>query len=640
MRTIFLAASFLLTALCCTQAQVPQPSPTLTPGASNTWNLDWEGVYGRGYFLQHSDDLVSWQYFPLMEMGWGNTIPYGFASSAEKFFVRLRYTDDTTDFYWGDYDGDGVSNWDEIHSLGIDPFAADTDGDGVPDGAEIDMGTDPDDDQSAPDFWWQRTTRDLQYDFDDYEPPNNTGYLTRSALWNASLNSTEQLSARIPFPALKGRLEELTFPSTLAAEQGAGGLEAAQGYSNLLPDPPCYHATLNHQRHWLRIAAASDVALHRTLVLITERSVDDVEQSKVIESETLTIPAGQVASGESDADPGFDNDFSDNQYHSEQVTTTPYEVKVERDEDVVDDNWKPVAGTLAKALPGERINLRVDTSNFPGDVTVGGFEWMLPAKVFKNYTTTDNKGELVELEATDLNQQSIGFHFTTDGLKDVRVKFNVDGTAVEAKVEIKVEKPVSTFTTDKGGVRLGVGPLGIHALGFMGANNPLYGVKYTASVTTPDGWANGQFVYSQLIKSKREFTNPPSGNATVLGDGVTWKHDGPFPYGTAAATFTADGVTPGIHGDSPSEAADSVFRSTIEIAESFQTYLMFRPAGTASRYVPLRKINWNWGGNATPADNWTAVTDAVSAADAAGAETDEHPEWDDNARNDEEQDAN
>ena len=117
---------------------------------------------------------------------------------------------------------------------------------------------------------------------------------------------------------------------------------------------------------------------------------------------------------------------------------------------------------------------------------------------------------------------------------------------------------------------------------------------------------------------------------------MTWKHDGSFPYGTAAATFTADGVTPGIHGDSTSEPADSLFRSTIEITESFQTYLMFRPAGTASRYVPLRKINWNWGGKATATDNWTNVTDPVSVADAEGAETNQHPEWDDNAENDEE----
>jgi Bacterial TSP3 repeat len=640
MRALFLSLVGLLCVVTVSQAQIPQPSPTLTEGTSNTWNLDWEGVPGRTYFMQQSDDLVSWQFFPMIEIGYGYTIPYGFTSSAEKCFVRLVYTDDPIDDpYYGDFDGDGVSNWDEVNVYGTNPLNADSDGDGVPDGAD----TAPNDDSVFPAFWWQRTTRELQYDFDDYEPPNNHGILERSALWDSSLNSTEQLSAAIPFPALKGRLEELAFPTTLLSAQGAGGLEPAGGYSTLLPNPPCYHATLNHHRHWLRLAGASDVVLHRTVVFITERSVDDVEQSKVIETETLTIPTGELVSEESDIEPGFQSDFSGNEYHSEQVSTKPYEVKVERDEDAVYGNWKPLAGKLAKALPGERINLRVDTSNFPANVTVGGFEWVLPAKVFKDYTTTNNKGELVPLVAADLNQPSLGFYFTTDGLKDVRVKFNVDGTAVEAKATIKVEKPTSTFTTVKGAVRLGAGPfapLVPHSLGFLGATDAFFGVKYIGSVTTPAGWPDGKFVYAQLIKSKRNYTNPPSGNATVLGDGVTWKHDGPFPYGGAAATFTANGQVINNHGDSPSEAADSDLRTTIEIAESFQTYLMFRPDGSASCYVPLRKINWNWGAKATAADSWAAVTDPVSVVDAASVETDLHPEWNDNARNDQEQNVN
>lgn len=33
-------------------AQTPQPQPELSPGTNNTWNLDWEGISGRTYFLQ------------------------------------------------------------------------------------------------------------------------------------------------------------------------------------------------------------------------------------------------------------------------------------------------------------------------------------------------------------------------------------------------------------------------------------------------------------------------------------------------------------------------------------------------------------------------------------------------------------
>lgn len=81
-------------------------------------------------------------------------------------------------------------------------------------------------------------------------------------------------------------------------------------------------------------------------------------------------------------------------------------------------------------------------------------------------------------------------------------------------------------------------------------------------------------------------------------------------------------------------------RQTIEVRDFFQTYLMFRPDGLESRYVPLRKINWNWCGKASETNNWTVVADPISEVDAASVEIDQHPEWDDNAENNEEQNVN
>jgi hypothetical protein len=417
MRTHAIAFLFVLTAVCGLKAQVPQPNPTLSPGASNTWNLDWEGVYGRGYFLQHSDDLVNWQYFPLMEMGWGSTIPYGFASSAERFFVRLRYTDDTNDFYWGDYDDDGITNWEEIHTHGIDPFNADTDGDGVPDGAELGASTDPNDDQSAPDFWWQRTTRDLQYDFDDYEPPYNTGILARNAIWDSSLNSTEQLSAAIPFPDLKGRLQELTFPSTLSATQGASGLTPSEGYSSLLPNPPCYHATLNHQRHWLRTGTAWPDQYKKTVIVLTERTIDGVEQTPEVDTEDVVIPANQLVSEPFDLESGFVQNFTGNEYHSEQVTKTPLTVAIEPD-----DNQPGNTGDLIPSNKG----------------AVGEEHYVSPKK------STEIPDDYVVLKATAIAQGRFeellewdgGEAHPTDSMKR-RVKRD---TAAKTVVKIKVKQ--------------------------------------------------------------------------------------------------------------------------------------------------------------------------------------------------------
>lgn len=326
MRSSILSLVVLLGVITVGQAQIPQPSPTITEGASNTWNLDWEGVPGRTYFMQQSDDLVDWQFFPMIEMGYGNTIPYGFSSSGDRCFVRLVYTDDsTTDPYWGDFDGDGISNWDEVNIHGTNPLNADSDGDGVPDGAD----TAPNDDTVYPAFWWQRTTRELQYDFDDYEPPNNHGILERSALWDSSLNSTQQLTTPIPFPSLKSRLEELAFPASLSPLEGLTGLTLAYGYSSLLPNPPCYHANLNHHRFWLRRAAATNEPLQQEVTLVTERTIDGVEQDPEFSFSVMTIPTGELRSDHLDADPGFEEDFTGNVYHSEDVTQMPFRTKIE-----------------------------------------------------------------------------------------------------------------------------------------------------------------------------------------------------------------------------------------------------------------------------------------------------------------------
>lgn len=128
-------------------SQEPQPTPALTPGTSNTWNLDWDGISGRTYFIQHSDNLIDWQYFPIIESGAGQSIGWGFTSSAERFFVRLRYTDEpTSDPDNDDFDNDGLSNWDDLSLYNTDPFNKDTDGDTLLDGWEVANGLDATDD--------------------------------------------------------------------------------------------------------------------------------------------------------------------------------------------------------------------------------------------------------------------------------------------------------------------------------------------------------------------------------------------------------------------------------------------------------------------------------------------------------------
>lgn len=114
--------------------------PDIAVDTAGQVDISWDGVEGRTYFMQWSTDLVNWGFFPLIESGDGSPLSYGFESDADKFFIRLKYTDQTTtDPAGDDFDGDGVKNSVEISSVPTtDPFMIDTDGNGIDDAGSID----------------------------------------------------------------------------------------------------------------------------------------------------------------------------------------------------------------------------------------------------------------------------------------------------------------------------------------------------------------------------------------------------------------------------------------------------------------------------------------------------------------------
>ena len=138
--------AFLTLVLVPVYGQVPQPPVTISKTTATTYSMSWTGLAGRTYFIQMSVDLQKWYYVPLISSGTGSALSAGFSFTGARSFLRLKYTDEPNT---GDFDGDGLSNQDEL-SLGTDPFLADTDGDGFNDGYEHTEGTDPLDLRSQP----------------------------------------------------------------------------------------------------------------------------------------------------------------------------------------------------------------------------------------------------------------------------------------------------------------------------------------------------------------------------------------------------------------------------------------------------------------------------------------------------------
>lgn len=218
--------------------------------------------------------------------------------------------------FWKDSDDDGLSDYDEIIIHQTLPWVVDTDEDGVSDADEVRDNTDPNDAEDFS-FRWVHVTRELTYDYDDYPPPNDKGALDKFANWDSASNTHEDLAGPIPFPDLGGRLEMLTFPATPPFPGRVIGLATSDGASKLIPDDPCYHATMNHHRFWLQRGTADSTFIVRNAILVTKRTVDGVEQAPTSEVKTFTIPADATHSNSIDLHETFTTDFSDNMQHSE-----------------------------------------------------------------------------------------------------------------------------------------------------------------------------------------------------------------------------------------------------------------------------------------------------------------------------------
>lgn len=193
-----------------------------------------------------------------------------------------------------DIDGDGYTASQEYAISDTDPNDPDTDDDGIGDK------------QDHPPRWVS-INRSLQYDYDDYGPtqPNAPKKLTTNASWPGAVATNEQLSSPIPYNQLHTRLaQKQPFPATFPQ----GGLRVdleAEGEARTIPNPPCYHATLNHRQVVVETGAATNEAREFKALVVTERVINQVKQDPVGTQVTLTVPAGQTRSSVTNIEPAF-----------------------------------------------------------------------------------------------------------------------------------------------------------------------------------------------------------------------------------------------------------------------------------------------------------------------------------------------
>lgn len=128
-----------VTALVTNAGSEPDPKPTLERLTPPFWQFDWTGEEGITWFVQGSDNLEDWHYYPLVDFGVEHDT-VDFTSSSPRYFMRLQHTDIPPiagNAEAMDFDGDGLPSLFEVSIFGTDPLVFDSDGDLIGDAEEF-----------------------------------------------------------------------------------------------------------------------------------------------------------------------------------------------------------------------------------------------------------------------------------------------------------------------------------------------------------------------------------------------------------------------------------------------------------------------------------------------------------------------
>jgi len=140
--SILLLSAVLLLAAAPARADAHLPA-TLSSPSPGTWRMDWDARPGMTYFVQWSEDLENWNWYPVAIRGNGpmffEDAPTDTAGhSLKRFFFRLLGIDANNPPPWlPDSDGDGLPDDLETDAFGTDPDNPDSDGDGLTDFEEL-----------------------------------------------------------------------------------------------------------------------------------------------------------------------------------------------------------------------------------------------------------------------------------------------------------------------------------------------------------------------------------------------------------------------------------------------------------------------------------------------------------------------
>jgi hypothetical protein len=276
------------------------------------------------------------------------------------------------------------------------------------------------------------------------------------------------------------------------------------------------------------------------------------------------------------------------------------------------------------------------TNSYMTNFTLTNFQWTVPGFAISNFVADGSSGIVYTNFST--TSSNINFYWV-DGASNrvVQCSAMVNGKPVTGQAIFNVLRPMGQITATTGTVTLDTN----YVVGIDNNFSPIYGfalhygspypygtpgIIFSNSTTTPSGFSgNTEWIQEITSTLRREQLNDGSGAWYRLQ--TTNVLDTSYPY--------PDTIAVNVSEDSPGKILNSSIMA-VSVSDNFDRWLMFKPTG--GKWVPLRKVSWNWGGAASlSGTNWTetnwVLTSSNNSVNPTDTDSTNYPQWNSNITN-------
>ncbi len=551
----------------------------------------------------------------------------------------------------GDFDGDGLNNLTEWQA-GTDPTNQDTNGDGYSDSVEFNNGFDPVGYSSMPSniaaWLFEQTTEYYAYNVISRTDPAHQPNLWRvytSHSFPGDVNTNYYfVNSKPAFPDLpeipdistmsfnaSNNTYSDSFPffaiSRTLKYNNTGNWDFGGGDGLLLFDSKELRAQfgqISASVLYQSLKARTFYVLKKIWSRAAYSNNEFQEEADGTEIVPVQMPAGRMQS-----DPvKISLEVVDGK--ERKVVAVPLGLQILRQEESDPPTvWKPITGNMAKVLPGQKVNLKLDPNSLPAGIQVTDYNWTVTGGKFKDYTADNTTAVHTSLVASDFTGTNLQFYWSQPGMQTVTLRCNMNGAPATITTQINVVDPGSSLTRTslKSVEQPEAGEIKLGAFGVAG-------ITFEASVnsTASSFGSEGLWQLVQIVNSKFYAIQNDGTRLEVRGYGNDML-DTFYPYPlnspTGRTNRTPTGRTNNAE-DSPRALYKSLYKE-FGINDQFTTYLMFLPPGTNTKWVPIRRLNWNWQWKANRVSDDSTVDWSLSeknaSADSNGSLWHTHPEW-------------